>query len=100
HIRFGRVEKRHTQAAGRRMLRAIEAATGTAFTEDQRQAFVPELDERAIVESGLEETMVTAYHELLEIRRRNPRIPNLRIAAFVTAIEKVARAYLELGIFP
>ena len=44
--------------------------------------------------------MITAYHGLLETRRRDPRIRDLRTAAFVHAIEKVARAYQELGIFP
>jgi glutamate dehydrogenase (NAD(P)+) len=100
HIRFGRIEKRNTQAAGRRLLKAIEAATSTRFTEAQFKEFVPELDELTLVNSGLEETMSAAYHELLEARRRDPRIPDLRTAAFVNAIEKVSRTYLELGIFP
>ncbi len=100
HIRFGRVEKRHARAAGMRMLQAIEAATGTEFPPDRRASFVPDLDELSLVNSGLEETMVSAYHEMLETRRRDTRIPDLRTAAFVNAIRKVARAYLELGIFP
>jgi glutamate dehydrogenase (NAD(P)+) len=62
--------------------------------------FVPEHDELTLVNSGLEETMIAAYHEIVDTRRRDPRIPDLRTAAFVTAIEKVSRTYLELGIFP
>jgi len=100
HIRFGRLEKRNAQASARRLLRAIESATGTTFTEAQRAELTPELDEAVLVNSGLEETMITAYHALLEIRRRDPRVADLRTAAFVLAIEKVARAYQELGIFP
>lgn len=100
HIRFGRIERRYEQAMGRHMLRAIEAATGTAFTEPQRQEFVPGLDELTLVNSGLEETMITAYYESVELKRRDPRIPDLRTAAFVGAIEKVSRTYIELGIFP
>jgi glutamate dehydrogenase (NAD(P)+) len=100
HIRFGRIEKRNTQAAGERLLRAIETATGTRFTDEQRKELVPEHDELTLVNSGLEETMIAAYHELLATRRREPRIPDLRTAAFVNAIEKVSRTYLELGIFP
>ena len=50
--------------------------------------------------SGLEETMINAFHDLLETRRTHPDIPDLRIAAFVGAIHKVARSYMELGIFP
>jgi len=100
HIRFGRIERRHEHARGLKMLRAIEAATGREFTDQQRQEFVPGLDELTLVNSGLEETMVTAYHELREMRRQNPRIPDLRTAAFVNAIEKVSRTYIELGVFP
>jgi glutamate dehydrogenase (NAD(P)+) len=100
HIRFGRLEKRHAEASGRRMLKAIEIASNTEFTEAQRAELLPGVDELALVNSGLEETMINAFHELLATRRRDPRIPDLRTAAFVNAIEKVARAYLELGIFP
>jgi glutamate dehydrogenase (NAD(P)+) len=100
HIRFGWIEKRNTQAAGRRLLKAIEASTGARFTETQMREFVPELDELTLVNSGLEETMIAAYHEILETSRRDPRIPDLRTAAFVNAIEKVSRTYMELGIFP
>jgi glutamate dehydrogenase (NAD(P)+) len=100
HIRFGRIERRHEQAAGQRMLKAIETLTGREFTDEQRAAFVPGLDELTLVNSGLEETMVNAYHELREMRLRDPRIPDLRTAAFVSAINKVSRTYLELGIFP
>ena len=44
--------------------------------------------------------MVVAYHEMLERLRENDKIKNLRTAAFLNAIEKVAQSYLELGIFP
>jgi glutamate dehydrogenase (NAD(P)+) len=100
HIRFGRLERRNARAAANQMLKAIEAASGARFTDAQRAEFMPEFDEATIVNSGLEQTMTAAYHELLEIRRRDARIPDLRTAAFVNAIDKVARAYVELGIFP
>jgi len=100
HIKFGRLEKRNTEASARRILRAIEMATGTQLTEAQRAEFMPGLDETTLVNSGLEETMISAYHEMLTTRRRDARIRDLRTAAFINAIEKVARAYLELGIFP
>ena len=50
--------------------------------------------------SGLEETMISAFHDLLKTQRTTKGIPDLRIAAFVGAIHKVARSYTELGIFP
>lgn len=100
HIKFGRLEKRNAQASARRMIQAVELASGATFTDAQRAELMPGLDEESIVNSGLEETMSSAYHELLATRRRDSRIPGLRTAAFINAIEKVGRSYLELGIFP
>ena len=57
-------------------------------------------DELTLVNSGLEDTMAAAYDQLRETRRLDPKIPDLRTAAFVNAIDKVARSYMELGIFP
>ena len=50
--------------------------------------------------SGLEETMIAAFHDLLKTQRKTKGIPDLRIAAFCRAIHKVARSYMEMGIFP
>ena len=41
-----------------------------------------------------------SFHELLKIQRDTQGVPDLRIAAFLNAIHKVARSYSELGIFP
>ena len=50
--------------------------------------------------SGLEDTMIAAYNEIRAIRKREPKMTDLRTAAFVNAIDKVARSYSELGVFP
>ena len=100
HVRFGRMSKRHEMANELAMLRAIEAATGKPFSESERTALAKGPDEQDLVNSGLEETMIAAYQEVVEVKEKNPGIPDLRIAAFVDAIHKVARSYQELGIFP
>jgi len=100
HVRFGRLQKRHEMANEMAMLKAIEKATGKAFTDADRAAFAQGTDEQDLVNSGLEETMITAFHDLLKTQRDHQGIPDLRIAAFVNAIHKVARSYAELGIFP
>jgi len=41
-----------------------------------------------------------AYRQVHEQWKRDSRIPDLRTAAFLTALNKVATTYLELGIFP
>ena len=57
-------------------------------------------DEVDLVYSGLEETMITATHEIMSTWKANPEIPDMRTAAYVVAINKVATSYAELGIFP
>ena len=100
HVRFGRLERRRQAAAELRLLQAIEIATGKAFTEADRATLVRVADELSIVNSGLEDTMVTAYQEIRQALRRQPALEDLRTAAFLDAINNVARSYLDLGIFP
>ena len=56
-------------------------------------------DEADLVNSGLEETM-SALTTICWKPGAASGMPDLRIAAFVNAIDKVARSYMELGIFP
>lgn len=100
HVRFGRLERRHQAAAGRRLLQAMELATGRSFSDAERSALVQAPDELSIVNSGLEDTMTLAYQEIRETLRRQPELQDLRTAAFLVAINKVARSYIELGVFP
>lgn len=44
--------------------------------------------------------MTTAYQEIRETLRQQPALADLRTAAFFMVIEKIARASVELGIFP
>jgi glutamate dehydrogenase (NAD(P)+) len=99
HVRFGRLERRLQAAAGRRMLQALETATGKTFSADSA-SLVTVSDELNIVNSGLEETMSVAYQDIRDTLRRRPALADLRTAAFFIAIEKIARNYVELGIFP
>jgi len=100
HVRFGRVGKRFEEAAYDRMVSAIEQATGRTFSEEERHRIARGADEIDLVNSGLEETMIDAYRQIRELTRRDPRITDLRTAAFLNALNKVATTYLELGIFP
>ena len=57
-------------------------------------------DERDLVNSGLEETMITAYGQIREVQKRLDGKADLRTAAFISAIDKIAHCYQDLGIFP
>jgi len=100
HVRFGRMEKRFEEMNARRMVQSIEQATGKPLNDTERKLLIHGPDEEDLVNSGLEDAMSNAFVEIREIQRKNPRIPDLRTAAFVSAVRKVATSYLELGIFP
>ena len=100
HVRFGRMEKRFEQASFDRLLRFVEKETGHNLTTEERNLIARGADEADLVYSGLEETMITSYHQIREILKQKKGVDNLRTAAFVNAIDKVALCYFELGIFP
>src|SRR5437870_5123375 len=99
HVRFGRVGKRFEEAAFDRMLSAVEKATGRVFPPEERLKIARGADEIDLVNSGLEETMISAYHQIHELWKFT-QAGDLRTAAFLNALKKVAATYLELGIFP
>ena len=100
HVRFGRLEKRLEEADEARFVRALEKLTGKSLADDERRMLIHGSDEQDIVNSGLEETMVVAYHGIREAYRQDAGLGDLRAAAFRTAIDKIARSYLDLGVFP
>lgn len=100
HVRFGRMGKRFEQKSLDNVLGVIETATGKKLSQEQRKQVARGADEIDIVNSGLEETMVVAYREIHEIWKSDARVQKLRTAAFISAINKIALGYQELGIFP
>jgi glutamate dehydrogenase (NAD(P)+) len=100
HMRFGRMAKRFESGREQRMLELIEHATGKTLSDDSRAALGTGADEIDLVRSGLENTMIDAYREMRAVRERDPRVKDLRTAAYCVAIRKVATSYTELGIFP
>ena len=100
HVRYGRLEKRFTENANINILNQIEELTGKKVTESEKDIIAHGPDEIDLVHSGLEETMINATREIMDIWKANPTIPDMRTAAYVCAINKVGTSYAELGIFP
>ena len=100
HVRFGRLERRYHERADNRLLDVIESATGTSLSANDRGQIVTPLSELTVVNSGLEETMISAYHKIRETQRTVDGIEDLRTAAFHLAIDRVAESYLQRGVFP
>ena len=82
------------------MLRAMEKMSGKSFSEEEIQFLVQGAGEEDLVNSGLEETMINAFQEIRGIKDKHNNEIDLRTAAFISAIDKVAQSYMELGIFP
>jgi glutamate dehydrogenase (NAD(P)+) len=100
HVRYGRLEKRFSENMNAHILGQIEGLSGKQVSEKEKQFIMHGAEEVDLVHSGLEETMISATREIMEIWLSNPEIPDMRTAAYVSAINKVATSYVELGIFP
>jgi len=98
HMRFGRMEKRFQERSNERILKGVEHLTGLRFEPDERERATAAAGEEELVNSGLEETMIAAYAELRTIQKE--RGVDLRTAAFINSINKIAMAYQQRGIFP
>jgi glutamate dehydrogenase (NAD(P)+) len=100
HVRYGRMEKRFTENQNNAILSEMESLTGKNVDKNMRNSIVHGPDEIDLVKSGLEETMINSVNEVMDCWKQNPNIPDMRTAAYVVAINKVATSYAELGIFP
>ena len=102
HVQLGRLGKRFEDSTQHAMLQAVEKATGYQFSDDERQ-LIHGADEADLVNSGLQDTMIRAYHELretrMQLKSKNDTV-NCRTAAYINAIHRIAQSYMQLGIFP
>lgn len=98
HVRFGRMEKRAEETSYRKILKVVENISDRTFTEDELKDLAHGAGEYELVDSGLEETMIVAYNEINELRKKHDI--DLRTAAFLSAINKVGIMYEQMGIFP
>lgn len=100
HVRFGRMEKRYEKNMNNNLINAIESNTGKQLSKAQRAMIDHGAEEKDLVYSGLEDTMIDSLEQIMETMNQDKKITNLRTAAFVTAIRKIVVSYEKLGIFP
>ncbi|MFU8861565.1 MAG: Glu/Leu/Phe/Val family dehydrogenase [Cyclonatronaceae bacterium] len=98
HVRFGRMDKRFEENSAKKMLEAINEITDRKFTEKQLTDLSNGAGELDLVNSGLQDTMIEAYNQINDIRKKHDI--DLRTAAFVSAINKIGIIYERMGIFP
>lgn len=100
HVRFGRMDKRFTQYSYENIISSVERLTNRSLGKKEKALVTRGAEEIDLVDSGLEETMVTAYHQIRDTWKKYRKIEDMRTAAFVTSINKIADAYVSMGIFP
>ena len=100
HVRFGRLESRFDENMRRNLLKAVESVSGVHFPEVEQDRLTHGATEEDLVDAALEETMITAYHEIRTEAKALGGEFHLRTAAFLIAIDKVAQSYMHAGIFP
>ena len=99
HVRYGRMNKRFDEASLTRIVHEIEQLAGQKFGDAERNLLTRGADEYDLVDSGLEESMITAYEQITALRDEH-NLDDLRTAAFVNAINKIGIMYEQMGIFP
>ncbi len=100
HMRFGRMDKRFNHNTYESIISTVENLTGKKVGDKERSFITRGADEVDLVRSGLEETMINSFHQIMEVYNGYEKVNNLRDAAFITALNKVAGDYMTLGVFP
>ncbi|VAW35069.1 NAD-specific glutamate dehydrogenase; NADP-specific glutamate dehydrogenase [hydrothermal vent metagenome] len=99
HIRFGRMERRIEEIRGRETARAIEGATGHKLPPHVLKEMGHGADELDLVRSGLADTMSDAYNEIRRVKIETEGVHSYRMAAFLIAVRKIAKSYLDIGVY-
>ena len=97
HIRFGRLDRRLDENRGHTIINVLEQVTNANVPMRFQEELMRGADELDLIRSGLDDTMRIAYQEIRDIWRSSSNVTDLRTAAYVDAISKIATAYRELG---
>lgn len=98
HIRFGRMQRRQEESRHRLLINEMERLTGKSVSAQFEEKYLQGADELALVRSGLEDTMRTAYQSMAEVWRARDDVEDLRTAAYLVSIQRVASSYQMLGL--
>lgn len=98
HIRFGRMQRRQEEAKHKLLVSTLENMMNLKFPEEFLDKYLQGADELDLVRSGLEDTMRTAYQSMHEVLHRHDRVNDLRTAAYLVSIDRVAQSYRALGL--
>lgn len=102
HIRFGRMQRRQEEARHQLIIEELERLSdvvpGWSPSADFKAKYLRGAGELELVRSGLDDTMRQAFQSMREVWHGREDVPDLRIAAYLVAIERVADSYRTKGL--
>jgi len=103
HIRFGRLGRRQEESRHQLIvdeLQRLDAQLGDRWvmSPDFKQKYLRGAGELELVRSGLDDTMRAAYQSMREKWHDREDVDDLRTAAYLVSIGKVADSYRALGL--
>ncbi|MEM7520032.1 MAG: Glu/Leu/Phe/Val dehydrogenase [Pseudomonadota bacterium] len=103
HIRFGRMQRRQEESRHQLIVDELERISSDSsinwtLSPNFKQKYLRGAGELELVRSGLDDTMRTAYNAMAEVWHNNEKAGDLRIAAYLVSIGKVADSYRAKGL--
>jgi len=103
HIRFGRMGRRQEESRHLLIVNELERLSrdrdlGWTLSPDFKDRYLKGAGELELVRSGLEDTMRIAYQAMSEMWWSREDVADLRTAAYLVAIERVAASYRAKGL--
>ena len=103
HIRFGRMGRRQEEARHQLIVEELERLSkdkelGWTLSPDFKTKYLRGADELELVRSGLDDTMRVAYQAMREVWHARDDVQDLRTAAYLVSIGKVAASYRAKGL--
>ena len=103
HIRFGRMRRKQEESRQRLLIDELirimgEMDSKAKLTEGFINNYLRGAGEIELVRSGLDDTMCTAYQSMREVWHAREDVEDLRVAAYLVAIERIAKSYQTKGL--
>lgn len=103
HIRFGRMQRRQEEARHELIVKELERldrylGDAWSMSPDFKARYLKGADELELVRSGLDDTMRIAYQSMRQVWHERDDVTDLRTAAFIVAIGRVAASYRAKGL--
>lgn len=103
HIRFGRMQRRQEESRHQLVVDELEriskdSSINWTLSPDFKDKYLRGAGELELVRSGLDDTMSTAYQSMADVWHGRDDVDDLRTAAYLVSISKVAASYRAKGL--